>query len=71
MRKNYEVSRIALDELHAEIKKNAKVTCRYRVGSPEMDAYIRGCMYIIKRIRQGTIDSIILQPTKETNKKTK
>lgn len=69
MRKRYEIFRAAQDELNEQIQKHARMKLRYKINSRELAAFIKGCNYILFRIRKGTIDPDLLNNTKTTNTK--
>lgn len=66
MRKKYEIFRAAQDELNEQIEKHAKMKLRYK--GKELDAFFKGCKYILFRIRKGTINEDVLQPTNSYKK---
>lgn len=69
MRKRYEIFRAAQDELNEQILKHGRMKLRYRVNSRELAAFIKGCNYILFRIRKGTISDEILKNNKTINTK--
>lgn len=69
MRKKYEIFRAAQDELNSQIIKHGRLKLRYRLNSRELAAFIKGCNYILFRIRKGTISDDLLNNTKTNNTK--
>lgn len=56
MRKAYEIQRAAKEELNAQMIKHGHFKLKYRYNSRELAAFIKGCNYIIFRLRKGTLE---------------